>query len=61
MGKVCRYDNCNNEYNFNFWGEQSLEDMLAIIDHMTINSNGRFHNHVSNYEGDPETTEDRAR
>lgn len=46
MGKVCRYDNCNNEYNFNFWGEQNLEDMLAIIDHMTINSNGRYHNHV---------------
>lgn len=60
MGKVCRYDNCNNEYSFNFWGEQSLEDMLAIIDHMTINANGRFHNHV-NDEGDPETTEDRAR
>lgn len=61
MGKVCRYDNCNNEYSFNFWGEQSLEDMLAIIDHMTINSNGRFHNHVNNYEGDSEATEDRAR
>lgn len=45
MGKVCRYDNCNNEYNFNFWGEQSLEDMLAIIDHMTINANGRYHCH----------------
>lgn len=60
MDKVCRYDNCNNEYSFNFWGEQSLEDMLAIIDHMTINSNGRFHNHV-NDEGDHEATEDRAR
>lgn len=60
MGKICRYDNCNNEYSFNFWGEQSLEDMLAIIDHMTINANGRYHNHV-NDEGDPETTEDRAR
>lgn len=60
MGKVCRYDNCNNEYSFNFWGEQSLEDMLAIIDHMTINANGRYHHHV-NDEGDPETTEDRAR
>lgn len=60
MGKVCRYDNCNNEYSFNFWGEQSLEDMLAIIDHMTINSNGRFHNHV-NDEGDSEAAEDRAR
>lgn len=47
MGKVCRYDNCNNEYSFNFWGEQSLEDMLAIIDHMTINANGRYHNHVN--------------
>lgn len=60
MGKVCRYDNCNNEYSFNFWGEQSLEDMLAIIDHMTINSNGRYHHHV-NDEGDSEATEDRAR
>lgn len=53
MGKVCRYDNCNNEYSFNFWGEQSLEDMLAIIDHMTINANGRYHNHV-NAEADEE-------
>ena len=54
MGKVCRYDNCNNEYSFNFWGEQSLEDMLAIIDHMTINSNGRFHNHVSDESAEAE-------
>ena len=59
MGKVCRYDNCNNEYSFNFWGKQSLEDMLAIIDHMTINANGRFHNHVNDDEG--EASEDRAR
>ena len=57
MSKVCRYDNCNNEYNFNFWGEQSLEDMLAIIDHMTINANGRYHNHV-NAEADEENPDD---
>lgn len=33
-------DSFNNEYSFHFWGEQNLEDMLAIIDHMT---NGRCH------------------
>lgn len=50
-------DSFNNEYSFHFWGEQSLEDMLAIIDHMTINANGRYHNHV-NAEADEEGQDD---
>lgn len=56
---MSRYENCfNNEYSFHFWGEQNLEDMLAIIDHMTINSNGRYHDHVNKED---EEAEDRAR
>lgn len=48
-------DSFNNEYSFHFWGEQSLEDMLAIIDHMTINANGRCH---VNAEADEENQDD---
>lgn len=42
----------NNEYSFHFWGEQSLEDMLAIIDHMTRG------NHVADDETCSEEAED---
>lgn len=36
MAESVSYENSfNNEYSFHFWGEQDLEDMLAIIDHMT--------------------------
>ena len=54
MSDVTYRNSFNDEYSFHFWGEQSLEDMLAIIDHMTINANGRFHNHVSDESAEAE-------